>query len=163
MFREEFNMQPVSIMNHYFLLKLQLYCKGRAIFDQSRRDYPLHKAVFENNLPLISRLVKCQHEGTFFAEKNEIDAGGNTPLMLAVKLGNIDAVKVLTDLFTCPKMKSFPSCMHPFILLKLLNSSMCIGCGKCHEAEGSHSNPAWSKLEDKVALPRSAQRSKILT
>lgn len=70
----------------------------------------MHKAVFENNLPLISRLVKCQHEGTFFAEKNEIDAGGNTPLMLAVKLGNVDAVKVLTDLFTCPKMKSFPSC-----------------------------------------------------
>lgn len=61
-------------------------------------------------MPLISRLVKCSHDGTFYAEKNEIDAGGNTPLILAVKLGNVDAVKVLTDLFACPKMKSFSNC-----------------------------------------------------
>jgi ankyrin repeat protein len=106
LFREDVNIMPVHLMNHYFFLKIELFCKGRAIFDQSKKDYLLHRAVFENNLPLISRLVKCQHDGTFFAEKNEIDAGGNTPLILAVKLGNVDAVKVLTDLFTCPKMKS---------------------------------------------------------
>jgi hypothetical protein len=66
--------------------------------------------VFENNLPLISRLIKCTHDGVFYAEKNEIDGAGNTPLILAVKLGNVDAVKVLTDLFTCPKLKSFNNC-----------------------------------------------------
>lgn len=102
-------------MNHYFYLKIELFCRGRAIYDQKRRDYILHKAVFENNLPLISRLVNCAHDGVFYAEKNEIDGGGNTPLILAVKLGNVDAVKVLTDLFTCPKLKSFNNCKFRFI------------------------------------------------
>jgi hypothetical protein len=97
-------------MNHYFMIKIDLYCRGRGIFDSGRTDYILHKAVFENNLPMISRLIKCSHEGVFYAEKNELDSGGNTPLILAVKLGNVDAVKVLTDLFTCPKLKSFNNC-----------------------------------------------------
>jgi hypothetical protein len=60
---------------------------------------------------MISRLIKGTNElNIFYAEKNEIDSCGNTPLMLAVKLGNIDAIKVLCDLFTCPKMKSFHNC-----------------------------------------------------
>ncbi len=62
-------------------------------------------------------MIKCSHEGAFYAEKNEIDGGGNTPLILAVKLGNVDAVKVLTDLFTCPKLKSFNNCKSIFILI----------------------------------------------
>ncbi len=93
----------------------------------------LHKAVFENNLPLISRLIKCTHEGIFYAEKNEIDAGGNTPLILAVKLGNLDAVKVLTDLFTCPKLKSFNNCK--LLLISVTsNSSMCNRCSLCFKS-----------------------------
>lgn len=105
---------PSTLLYGYFHLKVELFCRGRALYDQSKRDYPLHKAVFENNLPLISRLIKCSHDGVFYAEKNEIDAGGNTPLILAVKLGNVDAVKVLTDLFTCPKLKSFNYCKFSF-------------------------------------------------
>jgi ankyrin repeat protein len=97
-------------MNQHFYLKLELFCKGRAIYDQSKIEFPLHKAVFDKNLPLVSRLIKCQHDGIFYAEKNELDSCGNTPLMLAVKQGNIDCVKVLCDLFTCPKLKSFSSC-----------------------------------------------------
>ena len=90
----------------------------------------LHKAVFENNLPLISRLIKCTHEGVFYQEKNELDSGGNTPLILAVKLGNVDAVKVLTDLFTCPKMKSFSNCkISPFLIII---SSMCVRRSQCY-------------------------------
>jgi len=110
---------------------MELYTRGRGLYDQSRKDYQLHRAVFENNLPLISRLIKCQHDGSFFAEKNEIDGGGNTPLILAVKLGNVDAVKVLTDVFTCPKLKSFNNCM---ILDFKYYSSMCLGYCKRYEA-----------------------------
>ena len=102
--------QPAALMHSYFQLKTELFCRGRALYDPAKREYPLHKAVFESNLPLVSRLIKCAHEGVFFAEKNELDAGGNTPLVLAVKLGNVDAVKVLTDLFTCPKLKSLSYC-----------------------------------------------------
>ena len=70
----------------------------------------MHKAVFDNNLPLISRLINCSHDGVFFANKNELDMCGNSPLTLAVKLGYVDAVKVLSDLFTCPKLKALPNC-----------------------------------------------------
>jgi hypothetical protein len=92
-----------------------LFCKGRDVYDPSKKIFPLHKAVFENNLPLISRLINCSFDGVFFVNKNEIDICGNTPLMLAVKLGYVDAVKVLSDLFTCPKLKSFNNCKitHP--------------------------------------------------
>jgi len=109
-FRETISLMPSSIMNSYFHLKIELFCKGRSIFNPQRTEYLLHRAVFENNLPLISRLIKCTHEGVFYAEKNEIDSCGNTPLILAVKLGYVDAIKVLCDLFTCPKMKSFNNC-----------------------------------------------------
>jgi hypothetical protein len=94
-------------MNPYFNFKIELYCRGRALFNAAHDEYPLHKAVFENNLPLISRLINCSYEGILYAERNELDSCGNTPLSLAVKLGFIDAVKVLCDLFTCPKLKSF--------------------------------------------------------
>ena len=117
-------------MNYYFMIKVELYCRGRGVFDSMRTDYMLHKAVFENNLPLISRLIKCTHEGVFYQEKNELDSGGNTPLILAVKLGNVDAVKVLTDLFTCPKMKSFSNCkISPFLIII---SSMCVRRSQCY-------------------------------
>ena len=32
--------------------------------------------------------------------------------MLAVKLGNIDAVKVLTDMYTCPKLRPVQELMN---------------------------------------------------
>jgi hypothetical protein len=44
-------------------------------------------------------------DGVFYSEKNELDACGNTPLMLAVKLGSTDAVKILSDMYTCPKLR----------------------------------------------------------
>ena len=102
-------------MNTYYHIKIELYCRGRGLYDQAQREHQLHKAVFESNLPLISRLIKCTHDGVFFADKNELDPCGNTPLILAVKLGNIDTVKVLCDLFTCPKMKSFSNCNIAYI------------------------------------------------
>lgn len=98
-----------SLLHAYFYLNIELYSRGRALYDSTKSEYPLHKAVFENNLPLISRLIKCQAEATFFSEKNEIDPRGHTPLILAVKLGRIDTIKVLCDLFACPKLKSLHS------------------------------------------------------
>ena len=101
---------PAEWMHAYFFFKVQLYCKGRALFSTSDNEFPLHNAVFDNNLPLISRLINCRYDGVFFCEKNGLDSCGNTPLQLAVKLQYVDAVKVLCDLFTCPKLKPLNNC-----------------------------------------------------
>jgi hypothetical protein len=56
-------------------------------------------------------------EGVFYQEKNELDICGHTPLILGVKLGLLDTVKVLSNHYACPKMKSFPSCKN-FIIYR---------------------------------------------
>jgi hypothetical protein len=64
--------------------------------------------VFQRDLPLLSRLLRGECPGVFFQNKNKLDPCGNTPLTLAVKLGYDDVIKILSDLLTCPKMKSLP-------------------------------------------------------
>jgi len=54
-------------MNAHFYLKIEFHCRGRALYDPSRNEFPLHKAVFENNLSVISRLIKCTTtDGMFY-------------------------------------------------------------------------------------------------
>jgi len=87
-------------------------CKGKGF----GRSSVLHKAVFENNLPLISRLVNCQSDSVFYVEKNMLDGQNNTPLTLAVKLMNLDAVKVLTDVYCSAKLNPLPHLASAFEL-----------------------------------------------
>jgi hypothetical protein len=94
-------------MISYFYLSMEFYCRGRALYDSAKKDFQLHRAVFEKNLPYISRVIKGQIEGVFYQEKNELDSCGNSPIILAVKLGHLDTIKVLCDLYTCPKLKPF--------------------------------------------------------
>ena len=56
--------------------------------------------------------MKQEIEGVFYINKNMLDPCGNTPLMLAVKLGNIDAVKILSDMYTCPKLRPLADLMN---------------------------------------------------
>jgi len=95
-------------MTAYLTSKLLLHCRGKALFYSDRKSFILHKAVFEGNLPMISRLISCKQEGTLFVDKNEIDSSGNSPLVLAIRLRNIDAVKILTDLYCSSKLNPFP-------------------------------------------------------
>jgi hypothetical protein len=120
-------------MSYFLFFKLMLYCKGRELFDSSRTEYPLHKAVFENNLPLISRLINCTHDGVFYVNKNELDSCGNTPLTLAVKLSYVDAVKVLSDLFTCPKLKSLSNCNFLYLIFMTDPCAMDIASNTKHK------------------------------
>ena len=62
--------QITTLMTHYIYFNVSLFIKGRELFDSNRREFPLHKAVFENNLPLISRLINCAHDGVFHVNKN---------------------------------------------------------------------------------------------
>lgn len=107
-------------MSAFIALKLLLVCRGRALFCSEKKSFPLHKAVFDGNLPLISRLVNCKQDGVIFVDKNEIDICGNTPLVLAIKLQNTDAVKILTDLHCSAKLTPLPSIISGFELAKAL-------------------------------------------
>jgi hypothetical protein len=73
---------PTPVLVAYFCFKLGLICRGKDF----GTGYMLHKAVFEGNLPLVSRILNCQSDKFIFAERNQLDESGNTPLMLAVKL-----------------------------------------------------------------------------
>jgi hypothetical protein len=95
---------PTPILVAYFCFKLGLFCRGKDF----GTGYMLHKAVFEGNLPLVSRLLNCQSDKFLYSERNQLDESGNTPLMLAVKLQNLDAVKVLTDSFASAKLNATP-------------------------------------------------------
>lgn len=89
------------------------------MFCNNKRSYELHKAVFDGNLHLISKLVKGSHDGKIYCDKNEIDSCGNTPLMLAIKLKKPDAVKVLTDLHCSSKLNPLPEILSAFELAKI--------------------------------------------
>lgn len=67
---------------------------------------------------MVSRLVGCQYEGVIYCDKNELDSSGNTPLMLAIKMKNIDAVKILTDLFCSAKLNPIREIFSGFELAK---------------------------------------------
>lgn len=97
---------------------LLLYCHGKGLFCTSKRNYSLHRAVFDGNLPMVSRLINCQCEGVLYCDKNELDSCGNTPLMLAIKLRNRDAVKILTDMFCSAKLNPIREIFSGFDLAK---------------------------------------------
>ena len=97
-----------------------LTCRGKALFCSEKKQFILHKAVFEGNLPLISRLITCKQDGVIFVDKNEIDSCGNSPLVLAIKLQNTDVVKILTDLHCSAKLNPLPTIMSGFELAKVL-------------------------------------------
>ncbi len=52
----------------------------------------------------------------FFCDKNELDVNNNSPLTLAVKLQNIDAVIVLTDAYSSAKLNANQHLPSPFEL-----------------------------------------------
>lgn len=99
----------VLLKNNYYL-RLEIVSRGRFIFEPD--TFPLHQAIFQSNLRNLSKLLKLEVEGVFYTEKNQLDCCGNTPLMLAVKMGNIDAVKILSDMYTCPKLRPLQELMN---------------------------------------------------
>ena len=107
-------------MMAHVTLKLLLYCRGKSLFCSEKKDFPLHKAVFDGDLHLISRLITCKHEGILFVDKNEIDLCGNSPLVLAIRLRNMDAVKILTDLHCSSKLSPLPNILNGFELSKAI-------------------------------------------
>mmetsp|Transcript_27015 Transcript_27015/g.23913 ORF Transcript_27015/g.23913 Transcript_27015/m.23913 type:complete len:197 (-) Transcript_27015:1027-1617(-) len=76
-------------------------------------DYPLHKAVFSSNLPMIRRLCTGDKSPVFYCNVEQADPLGMTPLMLATRLGNKDAVLILSNHGTDPKHRCYPYARTP--------------------------------------------------
>ena len=102
--------QDEVLLKNNFYLRLEIVSRGRYIYEPA--EYPIHEAIFQSNLRQLSKLLKLEVDGVFYTEKNQLDPCGNTPLMLAVKLGNIDAVKILSDMYTCPKLRPLQELMN---------------------------------------------------
>jgi len=113
-----FSKYSTQFLVAYCSFSLLLYCHGKALYNSNKRSYPLHKAVFESNLQLVSRLITCQQDDTLFCDKNELDCCGNTPLILAIKLKNRDAVKILTDLYCSSKLNPINEILSAFEIAK---------------------------------------------
>lgn len=100
--------QKTELFNEDVYVRLELYCSGLAVLSKNEQNFHLHRAVFENNLPVLRRVASLEQLGVFHASLNEIDAMGNTALMLAVRLRRLDAVLILCDLFADPKHRPLP-------------------------------------------------------
>lgn len=78
-------------------------------------DFELHKAVYESNLRMISKILSNNNTKNSFiyCDINEVDPNNNTPLLLALKLNNADVVRVLCDHEAEIQNKSFDGAISP--------------------------------------------------
>ncbi len=91
-------------------MRLLSYSYGLAYVSGLEEDLQLHRAVFENNLPLVRRLCVGYVKGVLYTELNEIDLNGSSALMLAQQLKRNDALRVLCDHYCSSKYRPYPYC-----------------------------------------------------
>ena len=80
-----------------FNQRMILLANGFLKVSRDPSDYPIHRAVFDGNLEEIVEL-SFTDKATLTSLKLfglEVDPYGNTPLKLAVRIGDYDAVRVL--------------------------------------------------------------------
>lgn len=87
---------------------LKLFIYDISIPSLAIEEFPLHRAIFEGNLPVLRRLCSRETLQLFYCNPEEQDPLGLTPLMLAIKLGRKDAVLVLTECGCNPKLRANP-------------------------------------------------------
>jgi ankyrin repeat protein len=85
-----------SIINELHLRLLLLF-QNLKLRNFKEEDFELHKAVYEGNLRAIRKILANETNSHLYCEINECDVNGNTPLILAIKMNNYDAVNVLCD------------------------------------------------------------------
>ena len=94
--------------------------------DQPPASYDLHQAVFRNDLPALSGLLRGAGEAK--AEVEQKDMHGNTALHLAVMLGRRECVQVEMNIddtvtFVCIADSHRFSTKHINIIIFILSSS----------------------------------------
>ncbi len=153
-------------VSELFAEHLDLYPQGIAEISTSPEHYPLHQAVFDNNLPLIrricvgerflSRLILLHSCKTFCADLNEVDLQFATPLMLAVKLRRRDCVRVLCDHLADPSFRPFPTCQSPieYAVQEKDSETLAMLVSAAPRAKASNFSAAKESLADALrALP----------
>jgi len=88
------------------------YKKGYRICSNDIEDYPLHKAVYENSISdLIELLYNSSSGNYFYLGLEDCDPLGNTPLNLAVKIQNIEAIVILLEYCADPSNQPTHRCI----------------------------------------------------
>lgn len=93
--------------------RVKLYLFGICLPTSDPRDYPLHQAIYDSNIPLVRKLCSRTPQSVFFTHIEEADPSGNTPLMLAVKLNRKEIVLILADHGADPKHRVLPNSKTP--------------------------------------------------
>lgn len=75
--------------------------------------FPLHQAVFNNDLYRIHQLCVGEDKELMFVDVDKVDFLFNSPLMLAVKLKNYEAALVLVDHGADPKYRNSGNALTP--------------------------------------------------
>lgn len=91
---ESFVLKEISIE---FTQRMILLASGLLKISRDPSDYPIHKAVFDGTLESIVDL-SFKDKATLTSLMlfgQEVDPNGNTPLKLAVRIGDYDSVRVL--------------------------------------------------------------------
>ena len=100
----------------YFLLKL-----GYKIASKDIEDYPLHRAIYENSISdLIELLYNGGNGNRFCLGLEDCDIIGNTPLLLAVKTQNIEAIAILLEYCADPSNQPSHRCKLVFKLYRVV-------------------------------------------
>ena len=97
-----------SLSQELLYENLKLFIYNISIPTSTSEEFPLHKAIFEGNLPIVRRLCSRETMQLFYCNPEEQDPLGLTPLMLAIKLNRKDAVLVLTECVCNPKLRANP-------------------------------------------------------
>jgi ankyrin repeat protein len=80
--------------------------------------YPLHKAIYENSISdLIELLYNWSNGSRFYLGIEDCDNIGNTPLLLAVKIQNVEAISVLIEYGADPSNKPTHRCKLLYVSL----------------------------------------------
>ena len=105
--------EPSELNTQAAFDNLTLFLYGISFPSFYAEDYPLHHAVYTSNLAMVRRICAREKSPVFHAHIEQSDPIGITPLMLAVLLGNKDAVLILTNHGAHPKHRSYPYARTP--------------------------------------------------
>ena len=103
--------RPLDLQAQHFEMLFEryyLFLYGISLPSAYAADYPLHKAIFESDLPLIRKLCTGSTSSNFYSHIEQADPLGITPLMLAVKLDRKDIVLILAEHGADPKHRCIP-------------------------------------------------------